>query len=528
MKRIFLTLLISLSTAFALSAQEYHLGQVVTNPDGSQGVVFYLNEDNTSGWMVALHDAASICPWGPIGDIDGLDNVAPVNSDFLSTVFLDYDGFDHTQKIRTFCENTNYYNPCAANVMDFDNGWYLPSAGQLKWLYVNAIFYEQALKEVGEVMGLKTYWSSSVQTDGKAWGVMFGAPYPMEHWAWNAGFTAINRESILDDSGLGYAVRAIRNLDFSPLPIIGLLQTPANICDEGPLELVTPHLNNTDSFGWEIAQDESFANPVAYTGQSLDTTYNGWYLRLWASNEEGSRFSNTVQISVFESTESLTKISACDPYTWNDTTYTESGIYQRVFTSIHGCDSIATLQLRIGEGPEVSEIQGPEGIYYHVNELQTYSIDSVPDAFGYEWRIDNANWPLSYEPDSPQCDVGVYTKGTATLTVRVYNMCGFTEKSILIHHDLEPGIKIYPNPNNGKFDIQLFGIEGRTLIEVHDYLGQLIDRFEVQSILNGLTVPYSLSGKAAGVYVVTITNGYEHYNKKVIKESGGSYGITHY
>ena len=477
MKRIFLTLLISLSTAFALSAQEYHLGQVVTNPDGSQGVVFYLNEDNTSGWMVALHDAASICPWGPIGDIDGLDNVAPVNSDFLSTVFLDYDGFDHTQKIRTFCENTNYYNPCAANVMDFDNGWYLPSAGQLKWLYVNAIFYEQALEEVGEVMGLKTYWSSSVQNYGEAWGVMFGAPYPMEHWAWNAGFTAINRESTLDDSGLGYAVRAIRNLDFSPLPIIGILETPAAICYQNPLDLVMPTLSHADACGWEIAEEPSFSNPVAYTGQELDLSHNGWYLRFWATNEEGTRYSNTVQITV--------------------------------------------------EGYPVSEIHGQQEIFYFVNDLFTYNIDTVPEAIGYEWHIDNS-WPLTFSPDSPQCSVKISSKGQATLSVRVYTKCGFIERSILIRHDLEPGVKIYPNPNNGKFNIDLFGLEGRTLIEFHDYLGQLIDRIEVQSILNGLTVPYSLSGKAAGVYVITITNGYEHYNKKVIKESGGSYGMIHY
>ena len=30
----------------------------------------------------------------------------------------------------------------------------------------------------------------------------------------------------------GYAVRAIRNLDFSPLPIIGILETPAAICSQ--------------------------------------------------------------------------------------------------------------------------------------------------------------------------------------------------------------------------------------------------------------------------------------------------------
>ena len=62
MKRIVITLLLISATVFGLNAQEYHLGQVITNPDGSKGVVFYLSPDGTSGWMVALHDAALSVP----------------------------------------------------------------------------------------------------------------------------------------------------------------------------------------------------------------------------------------------------------------------------------------------------------------------------------------------------------------------------------------------------------------------------------------------------------------------------------
>ena len=40
MKNIFLVLSIILFAALGLHAQAYHLGQVITNPDGSQGVVF--------------------------------------------------------------------------------------------------------------------------------------------------------------------------------------------------------------------------------------------------------------------------------------------------------------------------------------------------------------------------------------------------------------------------------------------------------------------------------------------------------
>ena len=478
MKRIVITLLLISATVFGLNAQEYHLGQVITNPDGSKGVVFYLSPDGTSGWMVALHDAALSVPWGAASGIEGLPNITPsTNGDVLSTAFADTSGYANTLAIINHYQALGYSEQYAAGTVDIDNGWYLPAAGQLKMLYVNAVFYEPYLETVGDIMGLQPYWSSTQMSDEKAWYVHFGAPYPQENWAWNGNISNFTKSSFALNNGNLFAVRPIRNLDFKPLPVIGQLEAPVPICYQGPLELVLPSLSSADSYGWEIAEEPSFSNPIAYTGQELDLSHDGWYLRFWATNEEGTRYSNTVQITV--------------------------------------------------EGHPVSEIHGQQEIFYFVNDLFTYNIDTVPEAIGYEWHIDNS-WPLAFSPDSPQCSVKVSSKGQATLSVRVYTKCGFIERSILIRHDLEPGVKIYPNPNNGKFNIDLFGLEGRTLIDVHDYLGQLIDRIEVQSILNGLTVPYSLSGKAAGVYVITITNGYEHYNKKVIKESGGSYGIIHY
>ena len=50
MKNIIFTLSFLLISSLGLNAQGYHLGQVITNPDGSQGVVFYLNEDGFSGY----------------------------------------------------------------------------------------------------------------------------------------------------------------------------------------------------------------------------------------------------------------------------------------------------------------------------------------------------------------------------------------------------------------------------------------------------------------------------------------------
>ena len=352
MKNIIFTLSFLLISSLGLNAQGYHLGQVITNPDGSQGVVFYLNEEGSSGWMVALHDAAFAVPWGLTDEIEGLDHVINANNDIITSAFADTDGYSNTLAILNHYQSTGYTGQYAAATVDIANGWYLPAAGQLKMLYVNAIFYEPALESVGEKLGLHPYWSSTQENTERAWYVHFGSPYPEVAWGWNAYIGLSPKNSITPNYGGIFAVRAIRNLEFSPMPNIGHLYEPAVICDAGPIELVMPNLINADSYGWEIAEDVTFTNPIAYTGQDLDVTYNGWYLRLWATNEDGTSYSNAVQISVHETSSGYATASSCESYTWNGQIYNESGIYQTTLVNQWGCDSIATLDLTINHPEE--------------------------------------------------------------------------------------------------------------------------------------------------------------------------------
>lgn len=351
-KTTIIAILLSLSTALGLQAQEYHLGQLVTNPDGSQGVVFYLNEDGTAGWMVALHDVAANIPWGLTDEIEGLPHIISPNNDILTSAFTDTDGFSNTMAILNHYQSTGYTGQYAAATIDIANGWYLPAAGQLKMLYVNAIFYEPTLTSVGEPLGLHPYWSSTQENNERAWFVHFGSPYPEEAWAWNAYIGKCQKTNTVPTYGGTFSVRAIRDLEFSPFPFIGFLHDPAPICDEGPLELTLPTLYNINDYGWEISQDETFTNPIAYTSQILDGTYDGWYLRLWATSEDGTIYSNLVRISVHESSFSNTVASNCVSYTWNGQTYFDSGIYQVTLVNQWGCDSIATLDLTINQPDE--------------------------------------------------------------------------------------------------------------------------------------------------------------------------------
>ena len=93
----------------------YHIGDLITNDDGSQGILFYITPDQTEGWMVALNDASSSVPWGN-GDVSGLDN---------QTCFAPYglllnetDGFANTGAIRAQQAGQN----TAANVVDYEHG----------------------------------------------------------------------------------------------------------------------------------------------------------------------------------------------------------------------------------------------------------------------------------------------------------------------------------------------------------------------------------------------------------------------
>ena len=379
MKNIFFTLTFLLTATLGLNAQVYHLGQVITNPDGSQGVVFYLSEDGSSGWMVALHDAALAVPWGLTDEIEGLNHVINTSNDILSSAFADTDGYSNTLAILNHYQSAGYTGQYAASVVDISNGWYLPAAKQLKMLYVNAIFYEPVLESIGEKLGLHPYWSSTQETTERAWCVHFGAPYPEGAWAANGQLSANTKTNTELGSGGFFAVRPIRDLEFSPLPHIGYLHEPAVICNEGPIELVMPNLINADSYGWEIADNAAFTNPIAYTGQILDMTYNGWYLRLWATNEEGTSYSNAVRISVYESNSSYTTIVSCEPYEWNGQIYDESGNYQAILVNQWGCDSIATLELTVNHSVEYDytyigcgnynwngQLLSESGVYYQI------------------------------------------------------------------------------------------------------------------------------------------------------------------
>ena len=180
----------------------YHIGDLITNDDGSQGILFYVSPDQTEGWIVALNDASTSISWGN-GDVPGLDN--QTFSSPFGMLLNETDGLANTGIIRDHQSGMN----TAANVVDYGHGWYLPTAGQLSKLFGALPFIENELQSYGSILSQAEYWSSSEANANEAFAVSFKPSANVRA----GGF-------ILRDKGQNYHVRAVRNINLfnPPLP----------------------------------------------------------------------------------------------------------------------------------------------------------------------------------------------------------------------------------------------------------------------------------------------------------------------
>ena len=143
------------------------VGEIVHNADGSTGVVFYQNAEGTEGWMVALEDASEGCQWGPTTNINAMPDMLYNDIRALE----DVSGYRNTDLIRKVLGTNNDY---AASVVDFDNGWYLPAAGQLRKLYAALPMIEESILNAGGTLLTEdAYWSSSEYNTSDAFSPMF-------------------------------------------------------------------------------------------------------------------------------------------------------------------------------------------------------------------------------------------------------------------------------------------------------------------------------------------------------------------
>ena len=103
------------------------------------GIVFYVDNSGQNGWAVNLQEDSYDTHWvSPEHYYDGYDVPGLPNLEYSREDLFDLNGYQNTAIIRAA------YGPDwfpAAWSVDFEHGWYLPAAGQLRWLvaYANEV-----------------------------------------------------------------------------------------------------------------------------------------------------------------------------------------------------------------------------------------------------------------------------------------------------------------------------------------------------------------------------------------------------
>ena len=294
MKRI----IISLFCVFLLkdiSAQSYHIGDLYTAPDGSQGVVYYLHPDGSGGWVVRLNDDATYCYWGASTDVPGLAN------EYMSSQLLlaDTMGYSNTQIIRNYQNSSTY----AAGVVDFANGWVLPSPAQLSMLYGRMPFITSAIQNAGGTLPNGHYWCSAEYDASRAWTVSFqsGTFDPRSKNSYNISVRSVRSFYCTGNEDMGY-----------------IWSTGAT----------------TSSITVSPEETTMYTVTVFNSGGCADTVEQ--------------------TIVVYATSNTDTTVSVCGNYEWNGQIYTESGDYTIVTPGEGGCNSVATLHLTVSVTPDVT------------------------------------------------------------------------------------------------------------------------------------------------------------------------------
>jgi len=96
--------------------------------------------------------------------------------------------------------------------------------------------------------------------------------------------------------------------------------------------------------------------------------------------------------------------------------------------------------------------------------------------------------------------------GCISETCKEVNISGATSQPIK-----KNGIKIYPNPNQGSFTVEIADPKGNLIIEIYDAIGQVVHKVESFQPLTVLNLKLS-----EGIYLVRVTNEENNYNQSVL------------
>ena len=214
-----------------------------------------------------------------------------------------------------------------------------------------------------------------------------------------------------------------------------------------------------------------------------------------------------------------TVVCDVDAFDYYGVEYTQSGHYERVGTSIYGCDSTYILTIDMEFTPDFEFVGnhwpiGGTETHFSINE---YAVDFVEPRTHVDtvlWQIDCPNWHVEpHGNKGKKCTLYIhsYLLEPVTLHACAINRCDTIHKEFIIQTsyygteelDDEQGFSIYPNPSEGRLTMHLSDLDGTAEVQVFNALGQKVDAFSVDGT-SGREVDYGMPEVPNGIYYLVL------------------------
>jgi hypothetical protein len=235
-----------------------------------------------------------------------------------------------------------------------------------------------------------------------------------------------------------------------------------------PVVSAGPDINSCDGSAVTLSGSGALSytwQPAVQNGQPFIPVNSSAFI-VTGTDANNCHQTDTVQVNVVQSTSSTLNENACDSYTLNGQTYTQSGTYTQVIPNGSGCDSTITLNLNMDFSPITPVITLTNGV-----TMTTAAQTNVT----FQWINCSDLTPIAGATGTTfTASVnGVYAVvasnacGSDTSECSTINSVGITDLS-------GTEITVYPNPTDGELHVQVSAnMLGQTW-KLYDIRGRLV------------------------------------------------------
>lgn len=281
---------------------------------------------------------------------------------------------------------------------------------------------------------------------------------------------------------------------------------------------------NAYTYTWQpvnISSTTTVVNPVSTTVYSLSASGDGACI----DTKTVSVVVNPLPTLTITGTDSICPgssaiqtASGANTYTWStsavsstisanpvvSTTYTVTG------TDVNACINTQTVSITVNPQPTVSASGNP--ILICSGEQATLTANG---ASTYLWNTSSTNVAIVVSPTitTSYTVTGTNSFGCAhsiTVSQAVSPCTGVQNNTAQITE-----VKLYPNPNNGNFMLDIGAISENTFVEIYNSIGQVVVRQKINALSNLITI----KAMANGIYrFVLVENGQVTHKANIVKQ----------